>query len=137
MLEMAEIKPGDLVYDLGCGDGRILIAAAKKYGVKGVGIEIDPKVVQLARENIKNNMVENLVTVKEGDIFESDFSDATVVALYLLPELNEKLMPKLKQLKPGSRIVSHSFKMKGAKPEKEDTARYKKVYMWRVPWKSE
>lgn len=137
MLELAEIQPGDIVYDLGCGDGRILITAAKKYGVKGIGIEIDPKVVELAKENVKQNQVEALVTIKQADIFETDFSDASVVTMYLLPHLNVQLMPKLKQLKPGSRIVSHSFDMKGARPEQVVTVLHKKVYLWRVPWKNE
>jgi tRNA G37 N-methylase Trm5 len=137
MLEMAEIQPGDLVYDLGCGDARILVAAAKKFGVKGIGIEIDPAVVEKAKENVKANNVEELVSIRQGDIFETDFHDADVVMMYLLPHLNVQLMPKLKELKPGSRIVSHSFDMKGARPEKVEKVVGKKVYMWRVPWKSE
>lgn len=134
MLELAEIRPDDVVYDLGCGDGKIVIAAAKRRGVKAVGVEIDPKLVEQARQNAKANGVEHLVTIRQGDIFETDFSDATVVMMYLLPELNVQLMPKLKQLKPGSRIVSHSFDMKGAKPERVVTVTGKKVYFWRVPW---
>jgi ribosomal protein L11 methylase PrmA len=137
MLEMAEIQPDDVVYDLGCGDGRIVIAAAKKHGVKAVGVEIDPKLVEQAKGNVKKNEVEHLVTIRQGDVFEEDFSDATVVTTYLLPELNVKLMPKLKQLREGSRIVSHSFGMKGAKPEQVVTVLGKKVYLWRVPWKPE
>src|SRR5262249_4438994 len=107
MLELAEIRPEDVVYDLGCGDGTIVIAAAKKYGVKAVGIEIDPKLVERAKENVKTKEVEHLVTIRQGDIFEEDFSDATVVMIYLLPDLKVKLMPKLKQLPEGTRIVSH------------------------------
>jgi SAM-dependent methyltransferase len=137
MLELAEIQHDDVVYDLGCGDGRIVIAAAKKHGVKAVGIEIDPKVVEQAKENVKKNEVEELVTIRQGDIFEADFRDATVVTMYLLPELNVKLMPKLKKLRPGSRIISHSFDMKGAKPEQVVTVLGKKLYLWRVPWRSE
>jgi cyclopropane fatty-acyl-phospholipid synthase-like methyltransferase len=137
MIELAEIHPGDLVYDLGCGDGRILIAAAKRHGVKGIGIDIDPKVVEEAKENVKANHVEDLVTIRQGDIFETDFSDADVVTMYLMPHLNVQLVPKLKQLKPGSRIVSHSFDMKGARPEKVISFLGKKLYLWRVPWKNE
>jgi SAM-dependent methyltransferase len=137
MLELAEVRPDDVVYDLGCGDGRIVIAAAKKYGAKGVGIEIDPNLVEQARENVKNAGVEHLVTIRQGDIFEEDFQDATVVALYLLPGLNVKLMPRLSQLRQGSRIVSHNFGMKGARPEKVDTVLGQKIYLWRVPWPAE
>jgi predicted RNA methylase len=137
MLELAEIRPDDVVYDLGCGDGRIVIAAAKKYGVKAVGIEIDPKLVEQAKGNVKTKGVEHLVTIRQGDIFEEDFSHATVVTMYLLPDLNVKLMPKLKQLQEGTRIVSHSFGMKGARPERVVEVEGKKVYFWRVPWKRE
>ena len=137
MLELAEVRPDDVVYDLGCGDGRIVIAAARKYGCKAVGIEIDPKVVELAKENVKKAHVEHLVVIRQGDVFEEDFRDATVVAMYLLPEVNVRLMPKLKQLRAGSRVVSHSFDMKGARPEKVETVLGKKVYLWRVPWPSE
>jgi SAM-dependent methyltransferase len=137
MLELAEVRPDDVVYDLGCGDGRIVIAAAKKYGARAVGIEIDPKVVERARENVKKNQVEHLVTIRQGDIFEEDFHDATVVALYLLPQLNVRLMPKLAQLRPGARIVSHNFGMKGARPEKVERLLGQKIYLWRVPWKGE
>jgi predicted RNA methylase len=137
MVELAEIRPDDVVYDLGCGDGRIVIAAAKRHGVKAVGVEIDPKLVEEARENAKKGEVGHLVTIRQGDIFETDFSDATVVMVYLLPELNVRLMPKLRQLKEGSRIVSHSFDMKGARPERVETVLGKKIYLWRVPWKGE
>jgi tRNA G37 N-methylase Trm5 len=137
MLELAEIQPGDIVYDLGCGDGVIVIAAAKKYGVKAVGIEINPKLVDLAQENARKNQVDHLVTIRQGDIFEADFRDASVVAMYLLPDLNVKLMPRLAELKPGTRIVSHSFDMKGARPEKVETVLGKKVFLWRVPWQRE
>src|SRR5262249_42146627 len=104
MLELAEIQPDDDVYDLGCGAGRIVIAAAKKYGVKAVGIDIDPKLVRRAKANVKKSKVGHLVTIRRGDIFEEDFSDATVVAMYLMPEVNVRLMPKLKQLREGTRI---------------------------------
>jgi tRNA G37 N-methylase Trm5 len=146
MLELAEVKKEDVVYDLGCGDARILVTAAKKYGAKGFGWDINPVRVKESLENVKNNKVEDLVTVKKGDIFTLDLKDANVVTLYLLPDLNVRLMPQLEKLKPGSRIVSHDFDMKGAKPKKVVTLKAKnhmgiegehKVYLWVVPWEKE
>jgi len=142
MLQMAEIKKGDILYDLGCGDGRIVIAAAKKYGVKAIGVDIDPERVKESLANVKKEGVEHLVTIKQADIFELDFSDANVVTMYLLPELNVKLMPKLAKLKPGTRIVSHDFDMKGAKPKETvsvetDRGYDSTVYKWVVPWEKE
>ena len=102
MLELAQVKKGDVVYDLGCGDARILVKAAKKYGAKGFGFDIDPRRISESRENITRNKVENLVSVKRSDIFKVDLKDADVVTLYLLPELNVKLMPQLEKLKPGA-----------------------------------
>jgi len=116
MLEMAEIKTGDVLYDLGCGDGRIVVTAAKRYGIKAVGFDIDPARIRESLANVKSNKVEHFVTIKQADIFTLDLREANVVTLYLLPELNVKLMPQLAQLKPGSRIVSHDFSMRGAKP---------------------
>ena len=100
MLELAEVKKGDVVYDLGCGDGRIVVTAAKKYGVKAVGFDINPERIKEARENVKANHVEKLVTIKQADIFTLDLREASVVTLYLLPSLNVKLMPQLEKLKP-------------------------------------
>jgi SAM-dependent methyltransferase len=143
MLEMAEVKPGDVVYDLGCGDGRVLVTAAKKYGVKAVGIEIDPKRIEEARENVRRNGVSNLVTIREGSLFDADLSGATVITMYLLPQLNVRLKPELAKLKPGTRIVSHAFDMKGAKPKRVEDVREtsigaaKQVYLWVVPWDEE
>lgn len=146
MLEMAEIKPTDIVYDLGCGDGRIVVTAAKKYGVKAVGVDIDPQRIKEARANVISNKVEHLVTIKQADIFELDFSEATVVTLYLLPELNVRLMPKLAKLKPGTRIVSNDFDMRGAKPKEvvnikgeydSDIEMERTLYKWVVPWEPE
>jgi tRNA G37 N-methylase Trm5 len=142
MLELAGVHEGDVVYDLGCGDGRIVVTAAKKYGVKAVGIDIDPTRVKEARENVERGDVEKLVTIKEEDIFQTNISDASVVTLYLLPELNVRLMPALKKLKPGTRIVSHQFSMKGAKPKqtleiRDGSGREHTLYLWVVPWEDE
>jgi len=147
MLEVAEVKKGDVVYDLGCGDGRIVVTAAKKYGAKGFGFDINPKRVKESLANVKKNKVEDLVTIKERDIFRPplDLKDASVVTLYLLPDLNVRLMPQLEKLKPGSRIVSHDFDMKGAKPKKTITIKAKDhrgelehtIYLWVVPWEKE
>jgi predicted RNA methylase len=158
MLELAEVRKGDVVYDLGCGDGRILVTAAKKYGVKAVGFDIDPQRVKEALENVRTNKVEHLVTIRQADIFEQDLTPASVVTLYLLPELNVRLMPQLEKLKPGSRVVSHDFDMRGAKPVKvvqvktpangadadsegNDDNEYGRtehtVYKWVVPWEKE
>jgi SAM-dependent methyltransferase len=143
MLELAEIKKGDVLYDLGCGDGRIVIAAAKRYGIKAIGFDIDPKRVAEASENVRKSGVSELVTIKQQDIFQIDLSEATVVTMYLLPALNVKLMPQLARLKPGSRIVSHAFDMKGARPKTVETIGQPPfndktlVYLWVVPWEKE
>ena len=143
MLELAQLKKGDVLYDLGCGDGRIVVTAAKKYGVKAIGFDVDPQRIKEARENVERNGVGNLVTIKQADIFEQDLRAANVVTLYLLPELNVRLMPQLKQLKEGSRIVSHDFDMRGAKPKKvvtvrsDDQQEEHTVYLWTVPWEAE
>jgi cyclopropane fatty-acyl-phospholipid synthase-like methyltransferase len=119
MLEVAQVKPGDVIYDLGSGDGRIIIRAAKRYGVKGVGIEIDTELVQKARDNAFREKVDHLVEFRLQDALTVDVSPATVVTLYMLPEFNAKLRPILeKQLKPGSRVVSHDFEIQGWVPDK-------------------
>ena len=146
MLEMAEVKKGDVVYDLGCGDARIVVTAAKRYGVKAYGFDIDPKRIQESLENVRTNKVEHLVTIKQQDIFTLDLREANVVTLYLLPELNVRLMPQLEKLKPGSRIVSHDFDMRGAKPVqthrmsatgRDDDQSEHTIYKWIVPWEKE
>jgi SAM-dependent methyltransferase len=111
MLAIANVKAEDVVYDLGSGDGRIPITAAKKYGARGVGIDIDPKMIREATQNAEEAKVTDRVTFRTEDLFEADFSEATVITLYLLQNLNEKLRPKLQKLKPGTRIVSHAFSM--------------------------
>ncbi len=109
MLELARVKTDDLLYDLGCGDGRIVIAAASKYGCRAVGYDIDERKVQQSRENAKSHRVEQLVRIEHQDIFKLDLREATVITLYLLPEMNIKLIPQLEKLKDGSRIVCHEF----------------------------
>jgi len=143
MLALARVKKSDIVYDLGCGDGRIVVTAAKKYGTKAWGFDIDPARIAEARENVKKNNVEHLVTIEQKDIFTLDLSPASVVTLYLLPELNVKLIPQLEKLKNGSRIVSHDFDMAGVKPLKqlsmkpEGADREHGVYLWHTPLKKE
>jgi cyclopropane fatty-acyl-phospholipid synthase-like methyltransferase len=132
MLKLAAVTDKDVVYDLGCGDGRIPITAAQKFGARGVGIDIDPKRIEEANENAKAAGVTDKVTFLTQDLFESDISAATVVTLYLLPSLNEKLMPKLKsELKPGTRVVSHAFTMGTTWPaDSRAEAEGKSVYLW-------
>ena len=143
MLELAEIKKDDVVYDLGCGDGRIVVTAAKKYGCKAAGFDIDPERVEASQQNVKKNGVEKLVTIEEKDVFKLDLRPANVVTLYLLATLNVKLIPQLEKLKPGSRIVSHDFDMKGVKPKKEVTIKSKEdgvehtIYLWVTPLQKE
>ena len=138
MLRMAGIKKGDVLYDLGSGDGRIPIAAATQYGIRAVGIEIDPKLVTEAEENARQANVSQLVRFRNEDMFRVNYSDATIVTLYLSEKLNVLLRPKLlSELRPGSRIVSHDFRMGDWKPEQ--TVRvpwgklYRTVYLWTVP----
>jgi SAM-dependent methyltransferase len=135
MLKLASVKASDIVYDLGCGDGRIVIAAAKEYGAHGVGIDIDPERIQEARENARKAGVEALVRFEVNDLFAADIHNATVVALYLLPDVNLRLRPKLlKDLKPGTRVVSHDFHMGDWKPEKHELVdASSNIYLWRIP----
>lgn len=121
MLQMAEVKKGDLVYDLGCGDGRMLILAAQKYGSRGVGYDIDPERVREARENVVRNHVEGLVKIVQADIFTVDLSKADVFPLYLLPEMNRKLLSQFAKVKKGSRIVCHNYDLEGIEADKTVT----------------
>lgn len=139
MLDMADVRKGEVVYDLGCGDGRIPVMAAKKYGVKAYGWDIDPTRVREAKESVEKGNVKSLVTIAQGDIFELDLSGADVITLYLLPALNVKLIPQLDKLKPGCRIVSHDFNMEGVKPKREivytppNGGRDHRIYLWVTP----
>jgi hypothetical protein len=143
MLEMAQVKKDDLLYDLGCGDGRIVVTAAKKYGCKCVGYDIDPQRIKESLENVEKNNVGDLVTIEQEDIFTLDLSKANVITLYLLPSLNVKLIPQLEKLKPGSRIVSHDFDMRGVKPDEvveiksDEGYREHTIYLWTTPLKKE
>lgn len=138
MLGLADVRKTDLLYDLGCGDGRIVVAAAQKYGCRAVGVDIDPERVRESRDRVKAAGLEHLVTIEQRDIFQLDLSQADVVTLYLLPHLNVRLIPQLEQMKPGSRIVSHDFDMAGVEPDAEVTVlsrQYgrREIYLWTVP----
>ena len=142
MLKLGDVKKTDIVYDLGCGDGRIVIAAAKGLGARGVGIDINPVRIGEAKENAKKAGVEKLVRFEENDLFEANIHEATVVTIFLLPNINLKLRPKLLQdLKPGTRIVSNTFDMGDWKPDKEaivpdteaDAYLSHRLYLWTVP----
>ena len=142
MLGLAGVTKNDVVYDLGCGDGRIVVSAAKNMGARGVGIDINPVRIAEARENAKKAGVEDLVRFEENDLFEAKISEATVVTLFLLSNINLKLRPRLlKELKPGTRIVSNTFDMGDWKPEKEvdvggedeESFLSKRLFLWRVP----
>jgi SAM-dependent methyltransferase len=133
MLKVANVGKNDVLYDLGSGDGRIVVTAAKNYGTRGVGIDISPERIQEANENAKKAEVTNRVEFRQQDLFKTDLSEATVITLYLLPEVNLQLRPKLLQLKPGTRIVSHAFDMGDWKPEKTLQVDGKTIYYWVVP----
>jgi len=134
MLRLADVKKGDVLYDLGSGDGRIPITAAKRYGIRAVGIDIDPDRIKEANANAAKAGVTKLVSFRQEDLFRAGWRDATIVTLYLLPTLNVKLRPRLlKELKPGTRILSHQFDMGGWLPEKTLEVEGRKVYFWTVP----
>jgi hypothetical protein len=138
MLAMARVGPNDVLYDLGSGDGRIVIAAAKQFGTRGVGYDIDPDRIREARRNARRAGVSDKVTFIQGDIFEADIKDATVVTLYLLPDVNLRLRPKLLgELEPGTRVVSHNYDMGDWVPDKSKrmaihgTDHF--IYFWTIP----
>lgn len=134
MLELAEVGENDVVYDLGSGDGRLPIIAAQVYGARGVGIEIDPRLVALARQNARDAGVADRVRFIEGDLFTADLKEATVVTLYLSTSINRELEPKLKaELRPGARIVSHQFPMGQWVPERQVPLDRTTLYLWRIP----
>ncbi len=137
MLELAAVGKNDVVYDLGCGDGRIVIAAARKRGARGVGIDINPARIQEANDNAKKAGVTDRVKFIEQDLFQADIREATVVTMYLLSSVNLKLRPKLlAELKPGTRLVSHAFDMGDWKPDKEVKVDSRTVYFWTIPRKT-
>jgi SAM-dependent methyltransferase len=133
MLKAAKTTRDDLVYDLGAGDGKIAIAAAKEFGARAVGIEYDPKMADFARANVLRAGVADKVTIVTGDIFVEDFSKATVVTLYLLPQLNIKLRPQILAMKPGTRVVSHQFHMGEWEPDETLKVEFRDAYLWIVP----
>lgn len=138
MLEIAKVNRNDVLYDLGSGDGRIPITAAQRFGIRATGIDINPQRIQEANANAQQAGVTNRVRFLNQDLFTSNFSDATVVTLYLLPELNIKLRPQLfQQLKPGTRVVSHAFDMGGWKPDRSEQVEVNgntyTIYLWTVP----
>lgn len=137
MIQLAGVKKGDTVYDLGSGDGRIVIAAAKAGASKAVGFEIDSGLVKESRENIKKAGVEDRAEIRHADIMTVDLSGASVITMYLLPDVNLKLKPRiLSQMKPGSRVVSHAFDMGDWKPDKVERVNGRTVYLWTVPAKT-
>lgn len=132
MLELAELKSGDKLIDLGSGDGRIPVTAAKKYGVEATGVDLNPTRIEEANQNAKRENVTDKVEFKQQDLFETDLSKADVITMYLLPSVNLKLKPKLMKLKPGTRIVSHSFNMGDWKPDKSETVDGREIHLWIV-----
>lgn len=134
MLQLAGVTSKDVVYDLGSGDGRVVILAAQKYGARAVGIELDPKLVKIARDVAREGEIEHRVTFIQGDLFEADISPASVVAIYLSPAVNAKLEPKLRnELRPGTRVVSHQFPIGEWKPERTVSAEDgTELYLWTV-----
>lgn len=134
MLKLAGVTSKDFVIDLGCGDGRIVVAAVKDFGARGLGYDLNPERIKEAKENAKNAGVDGKAQFLEKNIFDAEIKDATVVTMYLLPSVNEKLKPRLlKELKPGTRLVSHAFLMGDWKPEKEIDVNGRKVYFWTIP----
>jgi SAM-dependent methyltransferase len=153
MLELARVKSSDLVYDLGCGDARSLVTAAERYGARGVGFDIDPKVVALARDNVRRHGVEELVRIEQENIFNVDLSPADVVFLFMVPRINWRLVPQFEKMRTGSRIVAHEFAIPGARPirivkvpgppngpadagEPEGIVTHT-IFLWKMPWQKQ
>jgi len=143
MLKLAALKKEDVVYDLGCGDGRMVVLAAKKYGCRGIGYEIDPERVAAAQENVRKNGVGDLVKIIQEDLFTIDLSNAGVLSLYLLPDINEKLLPQFEKLRPGCRLVFHDYGLEGIEADQvirvtsnEDNASHT-LYLYTTPLKPE
>jgi SAM-dependent methyltransferase len=139
MVELAALQPGEKIYDLGCGDGRIVITAAQRRGVHAVGVDIDPEQVARSRANVEQAGVEKII---EGDIYRTDFSDADAVFLYLRPHLIKRLVPQLRRMKPGTRIVTFDFGIDGAKPALVERGAYGgrkhcTIYKYDVPWEED
>lgn len=138
MLELAKVGPDDVIYDLGSGDGRIVITAAEKYGARGIGVDIDPDRIAEAKKNAQSAGVTDKVKFQEGDLFKIDLSEATVVTLYLLTSINARLRPKLfEELKPGTRVVSHAFSMGDWEPLKTEEVDGSTIYYWVIPDKAQ
>jgi SAM-dependent methyltransferase len=140
MIRLADVKKTDVVYDLGCGDGRIVIAAAKKAGCKAYGFDLDPRMVKISKANVKKEKVEAFVTIEQQDFFDLDLSNVSVVALYLFPELNVALIPQLEKMKPGSRIVAHDYGIDGVDPDVTAIVHSKngknyKIFLYTTPLK--
>ena len=137
MLKLAGVKKGDFVIDLGCGDGRIVVAAASDFGARGMGYDLNPQRIKEANENAQKAGVQGRVRFVEKNLFEADIHEATVLTLYLLPSVNEKLKPRiLAELRPGTRVVSHSFDMGDWKAEKQTEINGHKIYLWTIPAKA-
>ena len=137
MLKLADVKKGELVIDLGCGDGRIVVAAAKDFGARGIGYDLNPERIKEAKENAEKAGVSKQVQFIEKNLFEADIHEANVVTLYLLPSVNEKIRPRLlADLKPGTRVVSHAFDMGDWKPDKQIEINGRRVYFWVIPTKT-
>ncbi len=141
MLKMARVRQRDMIYDLGCGDGRMVVLAAQKYGCRGKGFEIDPEMVAAARALVARSHVGRLVTIVEADLFKLNLSSADVLSLYLLPEINQKLLPQFARMKPGSRLVFHDYGLEGFEPDEtvemissEDNASHN-LYLYTIPLK--
>ena len=133
MFELAGVQAGDVLYDLGAGDGRIPIAAAQRFGIRAIGIEINPRMVEVARANVRRAGLERLVEIRQGDALEADIREASVVTLFLFRELNLELRPRLQsQLRPGARVVSHRFDMGDWAPDAQVSVNGNPLYLWRI-----